>query len=290
MRRDSCKLPATRTGKTVNDMATYWTLMYWQWFLLNRRIGFWAIIGIVALTVVGTLAATVGLRFVGALDLSMPAYGFPRAAFGTLSTLAPFLGVALAGFIFGSEFGWGTWRALLARNVPVHRLLLARMMLGVVILVAVWLAAWCLASAVGLAAGRDGGVESGIFRSGGADEWGRVAAEAAGALPVAIVYLALGGLLCVAGRSTAFGVGVGMGIVAVEMVGHPIISLVADLAWNIQVDAALRWTLWGATRGLLGNDDPGPLLFLPAVVGYAVLMYWLTLAIFQRRDLHSGNG
>ena len=234
-------------------MATYLNLMYWQWFLLNRRIGFWAVIAIVALAVVGTLAATVALGLIGLNGLEMPAYGFPNAVSGTLSALAPFLGIALAGFIFGSEFGWGTWRALLARNVPPHRLLLARMMLGVVILLVLWVAAWCLAAVVGLAAGSDGSVDGGASWSGGADGWGPVAGEYVRALPVAVAYLSLGGLLCVVGRSTAFGVGVGMGIVAVEIVGHPIISLAVDLAWNVQVDAALRWTLGGRDARPVGE-------------------------------------
>ncbi|MXZ92602.1 MAG: ABC transporter permease [Chloroflexi bacterium] len=259
----------------------------WEWFRLSRRVGFWAIVGILGLFVVGALAIAVGMRFVPAVGETMPAYGFPHVVFDVLSTLAPFLGVILAGFIFGGEFGWGTWRASLARGMPASRLILLKILLGAVVLVVIWIVAWCLAALVGLVAGENG-AEGIIQQSPGFPEgWGDAGLKFASAWPVAVAYLALGTLLCVIGRSTAFGVGVGIGLIVAETIGYRLLGLLAGLIWDIELVDYLRWTLQGVSSGLLGNDEPKAIVFLPALLAYAGLFCWVTLAIFSRRDLDS---
>ena len=274
----------------MSAMEIYAGGLRWEWFRLRRRVGFWTIIGILALIVVGTLAATYAMRYVPLVGEVAPPYGFPHAVFETLSRLAPFLGLLLAGFIFGGEFGWGTWRTSLARGMASSRLLLTKMGLGAVILAIIWTAAWCLAAVIGLAAGDD--APGGLIRQipGYPDGWGEAFLKFASAWPVALTYLALGALLCVVGRSTAFGVGVGIGIVFAEMIGHPLATAIAELAWDVQLNDVLRWTPHGATRGLLGNDDLRAIAFLPVVLAYAGLFCWLTLLVFSRRDVDSGNG
>jgi len=262
----------------------------WEWFRLRRRAGFWAIVGIVGLFVAGALAATVVMRFIPAVGEAMPAYGFPHIVFNVLSRLAPFLGVILAGFIFGGEFSWGTWRAALSRGMPPSRLILTKILLGAAVLFAIWLIAWCLAALVGLVAGEN--ESGGIIResSGFPDGWIDAGLQFASAWPVAVTYLALGAILCIIGRSTAFGIGVGIALIAAEMIGYPLLKLVAELIWEISLQDYLRWTLRGVTGGLLGNDEPKAIVFLPAVLAYTGLFCWLALVIFNRRDLDSGNG
>lgn len=274
----------------MSYVAIYINTLTWEWFRLRRRAGFWAIIGIVGLFVAGALAATVGMRFIPALGETMPAYGFPHVVFDVLSRLAPFLGIILAGFIFGGEFGWGTWRAALSRGMPSSRLVLTKILLGAAVLFAIWLTAWCLAALVGLVAGEN--EPGGTIRHPPdlPDGWGDAGLTFASAWPVAIAYLALGALLCVIGRSTAFGVGVGIGLIAAEMIGYPVLGLVAELIWDISLQDYLRWTLQGVSNGLLGNDEPRAIIFLPAVLAYTGLFCWLALVIFNRRDLDSGNG
>ncbi|MYC33810.1 MAG: ABC transporter permease [Chloroflexi bacterium] len=262
----------------------------WEWFRLRRRAGFWAIIGILGLFVAGTLAATIGMRFIPALGETMPAYGFPHVVFGVLSRLAPFLGIILAGLIFGGEFGWGTWRTSLARGMPASRLILVKILLGAVVLLAIWIIAWCLAVLAGLVIGEN--EPGGIIREspGFPDGWIDAGLQFTSAWPVAVTYLALGALLCIIGRSTAFGIGVGIALIAAEMIGYPLLKLVAELIWEISLQDYLRWTLRGVTGGLLGNDEPKGIIFLPAALGYTALFCCLALAIFNRRDWDSGNG
>ena len=262
----------------------------WEWFRLRRRAGFWAIIGILGLFVAGTLAATIGMRFIPAVGETMPAYGFPHVIFGVLSRLAPFLGIILAGLIFGGEFGWGTWRTSLARGMPSSRLILVKILLGAVVLLAIWIIAWCLAVLAGLVVGEN--EPGGIIREspGFPDGWIDAGLQFTSAWPLAVTYLALGALLCIIGKSTAFGIGVGIALIAAEMIGYPLLKLVAELIWEISLQDYLRWTLRGVTGGLLGNDEPKGIIFLPAVLGYTALFCCLALAIFNRRDWDSGNG
>lgn len=265
-------------------------LLRWEWFRLCRRVGFWAIVGILGLFVAGELATAIGMQFIPEVGETTPAYGFPHAAFGALSRLAPFLGIILAGFIFGGEFGWGTWRASLGRGMPISRLILVKMLLGAAVLFAVWIITWCLAAMVGLVAGEND--LGGITRQppGFPDGWGDGGLKFASVWPVAVTYFALGGLLCVIGRSTAFGVGVGIALVLAEIIGYPLLNLLLELIWEISLEDYLRWTLRGASNGLLGNDEPKAIFFLPVVLAYAVLFCWLTFAIFNKRDVDSGNG
>ncbi len=268
---------------------TYVNLLRWEWFRLSRRFGFWAILAILGLAVAATLAITAAMRFVPFLGDSLPPHRFPDAVSQVLSSLAPFLGVVLAGFIFGGEFGWGTWRSSLARGMPASRLMLTKVTMGGGVLLAVWLVAWVVASVVGLAFGQDTAGAAALL-PGSSGGWGEVAAKFAASWPAAVAYLALGALLCVVGRSTAFGVGVGIGVVMVETVGFPIARAVAELLWDVSLGAYLRWTLHGASTGLAGGDDLSAVFFLPALLAYIGAFCWLMLVVFQRRDLDSGNG
>ena len=268
----------------------YANLLRWEWFRLSRRVGFWVILGILGLAVAATLAITAATRFVPFFGDALSPDRFPDAVSGTMSSLAPFLGVVLAAFIFGGEFGWGTWRPALARGMAASRLILSKVAMGGIVVLAAWLVAWILSSVVGFAFGQDAAGSGPGFLPDSSGGWGRAAASFAGSWLVAVAYLALGSLLCVVGRSTAFGVGVGVGIVMAEIVGFPIASTVADLLWDVSLDEYIRWTLRGVSAGLTGGDDLRAIFFLPAMMAYIGGFCWLTLAVFCKRDLDSGNG
>ena len=68
--------------------------------------------GLLAFAVVGTLAVSVGVLRLIQSGVAIPAYEFPLVVFELLSRLGPFLGVVLAGMVFGSDHGWGTFRPL----------------------------------------------------------------------------------------------------------------------------------------------------------------------------------
>ena len=262
----------------------------WEWFRLCRRAALWVILGLVAVAVGGVLAITVVVQNAVPDGLSIPSYGFPLLVFEVLSRLGPFLGIILAAIVFGGDYGWGTLRPLLARGQARWQAALVKLILPSVILAAVWIAAWILAALVGLVAG-DSGVNVFEFLPDAPAGWWPVAGRFLSAWPVAVAYLGLTGLLCAVGRSTAFGLGVGIAILIFESVVYPVAGLIADLALDISLGDYTRWTLRGVADGLMGRDDNiGPWPFLPATLAYLAAFWGLTLLIVTRRDVGSGSG
>lgn len=263
----------------------------WEWFRLRRRTEFWVIMGLLAFAVVGTLGVSAGVLRLIQSGFAIPAYGFPLVMFEFLSRFGPFLGIVLAGMVFGSEHGWGTFRPLFARGQPRWQVVTAKLSLAAAILAAAWITAWVLAALVGLVAAdppTNGAVE---VMPWDADGWAESTGRFASAWPVAIAYLFLGALLCAVGRSTAFGLGVGIAVLIVESIAYPAAGAISQLALDVDLNEYTRWTLWGVTRGLMGRDDElGPWVFLPAVLAYATVFTALAMLITQRRDVSSGNG
>ena len=262
----------------------------WEWFRLRRRTEFWVILGLLSLPALGTpIAAAAAVRLIQS-DFSMPAYGYPMLVFEILSRLGPFLALVLAGLILGSDYGWGTFRPLFARGQRRWRVITAKVSLTASVLAVVWLVSWLLAATVGLIAA--GSSETGMeVVPGDSGGWLESAGRFASAWPVAMTYLLLGALLCAVGRSTAFGLGVGIAILIVESIAYPAAGAVSQLALEVNLGDYTRWTLWGVTRGLMGRDDDlGAWVFLPAVLAYATAFAALAVVITERRDVNSGNG
>ena len=268
----------------------YVAALRWEWFRLGRRIGFWVILALAGLSIVAILAVTAIVGSQSPFAGAAPSHGYPFVVFEGLSRLGPFLGIVVASLIFGGDFGWGTWRPLLGRGTQRQKVISPKLMLGGGIMVAVWIVAWCAAAVVGLVFGSDAArtIASQLINL--PDGWWPTAILFFSGLPVSFSYFLLGALLCVVGRSTAFGVGVGIAIVIGEAVVYPLANTIAKLAWGVSLETYTRWTLWGVSDGMLGRDDLHAAIFMPASLAYCALFWALTLAIFSKRDLDSGNG
>ena len=262
----------------------------WEWFRLCRRTEFWVILCLLALAVLGTLAVSAGALRLIQSDFSIPAYGYPMLVFEILSRLGPFLALVLVGIVLGSDYGWGTFRPLFARGQRRWQVVAAKLVLAALIMAIVWIASWLLAAAVGLIAAGPSttGMEVVPGDSGG---WLEGVGRFVSAWPVAMTYLLLGALLCAVGRSTAFGLGVGIAVLIVESIAYPAAGAISQLVMDVNLGDYTRWTLWGVTRGLMGRDDDlGAWVFLPAVLAYATAFTALAVVITERRDVNSGNG
>ena len=270
--------------------APQYAALRWEWYRLRRRVGFWVVAGIAALFVVGTLAGVAIVARLSPFTVDIPSHGYATAVSETLSRLGPLLGIVLASFLFGSDFGWGTWRTLVARGLHRRWTLISKWTLASLTLLAVWVAAWCIAAAVGLVQGDDSWtpVEGALFDI--PDGWAATAAAFFASLPVALAYLALAALLCVAGRSSTLGVGLGIAIVVAESVAYPLANTIVGALYNFELIEYTRWTLWGVSRGLMGRDELSAVWFLPALLVYVAAFCGLSLLVFGKRDVDSGNG
>ena len=264
------------------------TAARWEWFRLSRRVAFWAIIGLMAVQV----AVSLGWLLVMTPGNDGPAlrpYTYPDTAAGVLSAVGPFLAVVLASISYGGDFGWGTWRPLVARGIHRWQAGLAKLLLLAAALLVFWTASGAVSALVGVAAGSEESAAVDIY---GSDGWGETAVKFGAAWLVALAYLGLGAVLTTAGRSTAFGLGVGVGVILFELAVYPLAGL-AGKAFDIPVGDYTLWTLWGVTGGLVNSSDessPSRWVFLGATLGYGGLFWGLTLLGLSRRDLGSGNG
>lgn len=269
--------------------APQYAALRWEWFRLRHRAGFWVVAGIAALFVVGTLAGVAIAARLSPFTLDIPSHGYASAVSEMLSRLGPLLGIVLASFLFGNDFGWGTWRTLVARGQHRRWTLISKWTLGGAILLIVWVTAWCVAAAVGLVLGTESPlpVVDSLFDL--PDGWGATAAVFFAGLPVAMAYMALAALLCVVGRSSTLGVGLGIAIVVAESVAYPLANTIVSALYQFELIEYTRWTLWGVSRGLMGRDELSALWFLPAILVYAAVFCGLSLLVFGKRDVDSGN-
>ena len=274
---------------TAATAAIAGNLVRWEWFRLRQRVGFWVILAIVALVLLATVAVSVAMQEWAPAGFSLPPHGFPFIVFLVLSRLGPLLAIVLAAMLFGEEFSAGTWRPLLARGTPKQWAIHPKLALGIGIILAVWLIAWFGSASVGLVAGEDGAGAAASSFIGVPDGWGMAALGFASGFPPAVAYLALGALLCVVGRSSAFGVGVGMAIVIGEAIVYPLANTISDLSLDISLSEYTRWTLWGVTNGINGQDEWNAAIFLPPVCAYIALFWSLAVLVMARRDVGSGR-
>ena len=274
--------PENNPTAVVSDVLT---ALRWEWFRLSRRAAFRVIIGLMAAGVAVTLAV---LALVGSIEgILFSPYDYPSTVVGLLGMVGPFLAVVLGSLIYGSDFGWGTWRPLTARGMRRWQIGLAKLLLAGVALAVFWAVAWTLAALVGLAAG-----ESALDATSGdvSDGWGKTAVGLGATWLAAIAYLGLGAALTTAGRSTAFGVGVGVAVILFETVAYPLAGLAGGV-FDIPVGEITRWTLWGVTSGLIDGDEAfSRWVFLGPVLGYAGLGWGLTLIGLSFRDVGGGSG
>ncbi len=261
------------------------TALRWEWFRLSRRAAFRVIAALMAAGVVVTL---IGVAMVAAWgSIPFNAYDYPASVVTLLGAVGPFLAVVFGSLIFGSDFGWGTWRPMTARGMARWRIGLAKLLLAGLALAVFWAFAWVLAALVGLAAGEslDYVMDS---ETGG---WGKTAVGLGASWLVVVAYLGLGAALTTAGRSTAFGLGVGVAIILFELAAYPLAGLMSEELLNIPLNDFTRWSLRGVTSRLDGGDaDFSSWVFLPPVLGYAALCWGATLFGLTHRDLNSGNG
>ena len=271
----------------MSAVAAIGVALRWEWFRLSRRRAFQVIIGMVAAAVVLILAGGVLLR--GPADDTIAPAMFPFFIFLALNVVGPFLAVFLTAIIFSGEYGWGTLRALLARGQPRWRVALSKLLLVGGILAVVWAVSWGLAAVVGLLVGAHGVPALSPFDDTPLS-WGAIAGRFFASLPAALAYMSLTALLCVASRSTTFGLVVAAAILIAESTAYPVAILIVNEVCDFQLADYLRWTLRGATSGLAGNDEVSAWNFAPAVVAYIALFCTLMLAVLIRRDVSGGNG
>ena len=263
----------------------------WEWFRLRRRVGVAVIFGLLLAGSLVQLAAQAWLA--GAEVFPAAAYDYPAWLMASAVNVGPFAAVILAGIVLGGDFPAGAWRTLSARGMPRWQTALAKLLLLALTLIALTVVVWAVGALVGLLVGSDElpdyPAELAIGESN--NSWTLAVGSLGAAALTLLAYVGLGSVLTAAGRSAAFGIGVGIAIILAETIVYTVAAAIVGLAWDWQLSDYTRWTLSGSTGALLrGDDDLSRWVFVAPVLGYAGLCWGLTLWGLERRDLTSGGG
>jgi ABC-type transport system involved in multi-copper enzyme maturation permease subunit len=211
----------------------------------------------------------------------------PDFGLAFVSQLGTILAVIMGSSLIGTEFGWGTFRTLLAR-VPTRSALLAAKLVALLLFVGLVVV---LGYAVALGTSALVTVFADLDRGTGTNFLGHSLASVARAAYVMLPYATLAFLVALWFRSNAAGIGVGLAVYFLE-------NLIVEIAGD-----ALGWipkTLPGPNAdAILDLNDVGARIAPPpdvpsawqaaGVLGlYVTAFLALSFWIFRRRDVTSG--
>ena len=254
------------------------TRIRWEWFRLSRRAAFRVSAILALLTLPAALAAAALLHRQGLTP------GWELNYFALLpyisGGLAPLLAIGLAALLHAGELPGGHIRTLAARGAARGQILAAKLVTAALVLLAWHLAAILLAALFAL-----------VWSTGFADgnDWRDGLIDTAAAFQNGLLYLALGVLLAHWRQSTAFTIGVGLGLISFEALAYPVVDFVGEtLDWPLADFTA--WTIRGVARGLRGDSDfIARIWYIPITAAYAALFIAAAYARFRKSDLRAGG-
>jgi len=242
--------------------------------------GVYAILWATYATQSGQDAADLGqdLRIIGVPDIGLDITNF----------LASIVAVILAASVVGTEFGWGTIRALLPRAKSRISLLRAKLValviFDILIVLGGFVAAFAMSSIVSNVEGLNTDLGSGF--------WGDALSAIAINIFVLLPYTALAFFVATLTRSNAAGIAIGLAILLAEGI---IVSIVGALSDSFDwVGDVLFTNNMSAVLNENNLDGGGPSDLPGAGQAAVVLTVWIVvlvgaaLTIFQRRDVTSG--
>ena len=119
--------------------------------------------------------------------------------------------------------------------------------------------------------------------------WDTGIANAGAAYLNSLLYLALGIALSHWRQSTAFTIGIGIGLIALEAIAYPLAGLLGELLdWPLAELTA--WSIRGVAQGLQGQSESiARAWYIPIVAGYAAILAGAALTLFRKFDLRPGG-
>ena len=195
----------------------------------------------------------------------------------------------LAASLIGTEHGWGTMRFVLVRGVRRWHVLASK--LGIA-----WLAFAAALLVIGVLASVSGQIIDGLFSGAEGLEnessWGGVSEAFGRALLSVIPYVAMVSLVTVAARSSAAGIGIGVGYYFLEQTVVGIFSALFDWFQNVadflpisNMEAFVNAGGGVSISGEGSSDYAGDLHALLVMAAYALVSGALAFYLLHRRDI-----
>lgn len=216
-------------------------------------------------------------------------------AVGAGQTIGLILVAILTASVIGTEHGWGTVRPVLVRGVRRWYMLASRLAMVAIAFAGALVVIGVLGLVSGLAAGA---LASGTEGLESIYSWGDGLEVYAKAWFSVLPYGALVALVAVVTRSSAAGLGVGLGYYFLEQTAVAILLALFDwfqgvadylLVYNISAfmggGAGDEGGNGSITFGVVGGDPPGELHTALVMAAYLLVLGGLAFYLFQRRDI-----
>ncbi len=250
-------------------------LAKWEWFRLRKQTDC-PVLGILCLLIpVLVLAVSAWLNQSQLImDLSI---NYFEAVTTVMSAITPALAIVLAAIVHAADLQGGNCRTLAARGNLRSSILAAKALTVALVLLAYHLIAYLMAGLPALVwEPRFEGWDTGI-------------ANAGAAYLNSLLYLALGIALSHWRQSTAFTIGIGIGLIALEAIAYPLAGLLGELLdWPLAELTA--WSIRGVAQGLQGQSESiARAWYIPIVAGYAAILAGAALTLFRKFDLRPGG-
>jgi ABC-type transport system involved in multi-copper enzyme maturation permease subunit len=212
----------------------------------------------------------------------------PNVAMDIVSFLASLLAVIMSASIVGTEYGWGTIRALLPRARSRVGVLAAKLtalaIFDLVLIVAGFLAGLGMSSLIAAA-------EEGVSGELGGDFLLESIAAIGRTSYVLLPYTALAFFVAVITRSNAAGIAIGLAVLLAESIVLAIVTAITDLFdWLGDVLFSENAAAITSYNGSGNGDDslPDPWQAVLVLGLWIVAFVAVSIVIFRRRDVTSG--
>jgi ABC-type transport system involved in multi-copper enzyme maturation permease subunit len=213
--------------------------------------------------------------------------------FDIISAFGAMLVVVLAASSIGSEFSWGTIRAMVGSGVPRTKLLVAKLLAIVEVIVLLTVAALLtgVITSFGITVAGGHNISFGWINGSILSDVGVMFLMTVVSL---FVYAVIGFAVATVTRSLAAGIAVGIGITIAEAILSTVLSAVGGIGetlakalFSTNLNTLAAWNTFESVQ--LPDEAPGTTQALLVLTGYTIILLVVAFGVFRTRDIPSGS-
>ena len=264
-----------------------------EFLRLRRRAGFWWLLAVsqFLMFVVGAATLYDPLEFfLTKPDGIIPPYYYPVRWLTDASVYSHVCAALLAVLVFGPDYGSGTYRTLYSRGAGRLRVPLVKTFLVFLLATISWTVWTAAAFGLGAHFWNATSVYGRVLVETGADlvTFGDVLKLCVRSLVALLVYCLFASMVVSVFRGTALGMAGVLGMLFLEYVGLPVLSLVLTSLYGIDLTGYYTWGITLALDRFVEMNAVGVMQQLGvvmAVVGYLASFCFVLWLCYARRDV-----
>ena len=264
-----------------------------EFLRLRKRAGFWWLLGVSQFLMLIVGAATLYeplAFFLTKPDGIIPAFHYPGVWMSGASVYSHVCAALLAVLVFGPDYGAGTYRTLYSRGAARLRVPLVKVLLVFMLAAGSWVAWTVGAFALGVHFWNRTAEHGRVLIEIGADlvTFGDVFLVFLRSLVALVAYCLFAASAVSLFRGTALGMAAVLGMLFVEYVGLPVVSLVLTTTYDYDLSGYYTWAVSLALDRFVEWPAVGfwnGVGVVVSVVGYLVFFCFVLWLCYSRRDV-----